>query len=80
MATTVPDEKRELGLVEAVDFKIISASNNETKLNELLGTYLAPLLLKAGSPHVSVRNKVIGICARLKTFTQPPGLVSSITL
>jgi hypothetical protein len=51
-------EERELNLVEKVDFRILSVSNNEEKLQQLLTTYLPPLLLKAGSEHASVRNKV----------------------
>lgn len=53
-----PTEQRELDLVEKVDFRILGVSNNEEKLQQLLKTYLPPLLLKAGSEHASVRNKV----------------------
>lgn len=53
-----PDAQRELDLIEKVEWRILSASSDETKLQELLKVYLAPLLLKAGSEHVSVRNKV----------------------
>ncbi|TPX16164.1 uncharacterized protein E0L32_004159 [Thyridium curvatum] len=74
MANPSP-EQRELDLVEKVDFRILSVANNEEKLQELLQRYLAPLLLKAGSEHASVRSKVITICQRLKTFIQPPGVV-----
>jgi len=51
-------EQRELDLVEKVDFRILNVANNESKLQDMLGRYLAPLLLKAGSEHASVRNKV----------------------
>lgn len=51
-------EKKELELVDRVDFKILAVANNEQKLQALLKIYLAPLLLKAGSEHASVRNKV----------------------
>ncbi len=52
------DAKRELDLVEKVEWRILSAASDEGKLQSLLKVYLAPLLLKAGSDHVSVRNKV----------------------
>jgi proteasome component ECM29 len=52
------DPKRELELIEKVEWRILSASSDEEKLQQLLKVYLAPLLLKAGSDHVSVRNKV----------------------
>jgi hypothetical protein len=55
---TMPDEKRELELVEKVEFKILAVANNEQKLNELLKKFFAPLLLKAESPHAQVRSKV----------------------
>jgi len=51
-------EKRELELVDKVDFRILSVANNEERLQQLLGTYLPPLLLKAGSEYASVRSKV----------------------
>ena len=52
------DEKRELELVDKVEFKILTVANNEAKLQSLLKVYLAPLLLKATSEHASVRAKV----------------------
>jgi proteasome component ECM29 len=52
------DAKRELDLIEKVEWRILSASSDETKLQGLLKVYLPPLLLKAGSEHASVRNKV----------------------
>ena len=60
MATTTPEEEREreLRLVDNVDFKIISASNDTKKLQDVLTKFLAPLLLKAGSQHGAVRAKV----------------------
>lgn len=51
-------EQRELTLIEKVDFRIVNAANNEKKLQDLLKTYLVPLLVKAKSEHASVRNKV----------------------
>ena len=52
-------EQRELELVEKVYFRILSVANNEEKLQNLLKVYLPPLLLKLGSEHASVRNKVL---------------------
>lgn len=57
MATS-STEQRELDLVEKVDFRILAVANNEEKLQQLLKTFLPPLLLKAGSDYASVRNKV----------------------
>lgn len=54
--TTIPDESKELSLVNKVELRIALA-DTETKLQNLLKLYLAPLLLKLGSPHASVRNK-----------------------
>ncbi|KAK3335839.1 proteasome stabiliser-domain-containing protein [Cercophora scortea] len=73
--STPSTEQRELDLVEKVDFRILGVSNHEEKLQQLLKAYLPALLLKAGSEHASVRNKVIVICQRLNTFIQPPGIV-----
>lgn len=56
--TAPSTEQRELDLIEKVDFRILNVANNEAKLQDLLGKYLAPLLLKAGSEHASVRGKV----------------------
>ena len=52
------DAKRELELLEKVEWRILSASSDEAKLQSLLKVYLAPVLVKAGSEHLSVRNKV----------------------
>jgi len=68
-------EQRELDLVDKVDFRILEVANNEEKLEQLLSRYLAPLMLKAGSPHASVRAKVIAVLKRVMTFVQPPGYV-----
>ena len=56
MSTDSPEAK-ELKLIEKVEFRI-AFTESDTKLQSTLGTYLAPLLLKLGSEHVSVRNKV----------------------
>lgn len=55
--TDAPDEARELSLVSKVELRI-ALTDTETKLRNVLKTYLAPLLLKLASPHVAVRNKV----------------------
>ena len=56
--TAPVDAKRELDLIEKVEWRILSASSDEEKLQGLLKVYLPPILLKAGSEHLSVRNKV----------------------
>lgn len=48
---------KELALVGKVEMRIALASS-EKKLEDLLKIYLTPLLLKLGSEHVAVRNKV----------------------
>jgi hypothetical protein len=53
-----PDEAKELRLVNNVELKIALA-DSDPKLYKLLGLYLTPLLMKLGSPHAAVRNKVI---------------------
>jgi hypothetical protein len=50
-------EAKELALVGKVEMRIALASS-EKKLEDLLKLYLAPLLLKLGSDHGAVRNKV----------------------
>lgn len=52
-----PTEARELDLVKKVELRIALAESDQ-KLEALLGTYLAPLLLKLDSEHSSVRQKV----------------------
>lgn len=61
MAGELSSETRELNLVGKVEMRIALAES-DTKLEGLLKTYLTPLLLKLGSEHMSVRNKVIGVC------------------
>lgn len=73
--TTSSTEQRELDLVEKVDFRILAVANNEEKLQQLLKTFLPPLLLKAGSDYASVRNKVVQVCQRLTTFIKQPSIV-----
>lgn len=72
MAST---EQRELDLIDKVNLRILNVANDGSKLTPLLKTYLAPLLLKAGSEHASVRSKVVLISARLKTFIKSPEVV-----
>lgn len=54
MATST--ESRELDLVGKVEMRIALAKDD--KLESILKPYLAPLLLKLASEHVSVRNMV----------------------
>lgn len=51
------DEARELALVGKVEMRI-ALSDSDQKVEAVLKTYLAPLLLKLASEHASVRNKV----------------------
>lgn len=51
------DEARELALVGKVEMRI-ALSDSDQKVEAMLKTYLAPLLLKLASEHASVRNKV----------------------
>ncbi|AEO53760.1 hypothetical protein MYCTH_2295527 [Thermothelomyces thermophilus ATCC 42464] len=67
------DAQRELDLIEKAEWRILSASSDEAKLQGLLKVYLAPLLLKAGSEHVSVRNKVISTCQTINKLVKSPG-------
>jgi proteasome component ECM29 len=56
-APAAPDEAKELALVNKVELRIALAEGDK-KLEIVLKTFLAPLLLKLASPHGSVRNKV----------------------
>jgi proteasome component ECM29 len=57
MATEQSPEAKELSLVGKVEMRIALADGDQ-KLQTTLNTYLAPLLLKLASEHMSVRNKV----------------------
>lgn len=57
---TPSTEQRELQLIENVEFKILGVANKEEKLHQLLQRYLAPVILKAASDHVSVRARASG--------------------
>ena len=50
-------EARELSLVDKVELKI-ALTQSDAALQNILKTYLPPLLLKLASEHASVRNKV----------------------
>ncbi|KAK9467767.1 proteasome stabiliser-domain-containing protein [Lipomyces arxii] len=57
---------QELALVNKVEMRI-ALSNTDARLEALLKVYLAPLILKLGSPHEAVRNKVVSICNHINT-------------
>lgn len=63
-------EQQELALLNRQEFKIATI-DSETKLSAHLQTFLAPILLKLASPHLSVRNKVISICQHLNIRVKP---------
>ncbi|KIW03221.1 uncharacterized protein PV09_05445 [Verruconis gallopava] len=71
--STASTEQRELSLVDKVELRIALA-DTDAKLSNLLNTYLAPLLLKLASEHLSVRNKVITVCQHLNTRLQSPSV------
>lgn len=52
-----PEAAKELNLLSKVELRIALADTDQ-KLETLLKTYLAPVLLKLASEHISVRNKV----------------------
>ncbi|KAJ8612036.1 hypothetical protein MRB53_037679 [Persea americana] len=64
------EEKKELGLVEKVELRILLADTDQ-KLEVLLGTYLPPLLLKLASQHASVRHKTVAVCQHVITRIRP---------
>lgn len=66
-------EQREFALVGKVEMRIALA-DSDSKLESLLSTYLAPLLLKLASEHVSVRNKVISVCQHISTRIKPQSI------
>ncbi|EMD62112.1 hypothetical protein COCSADRAFT_147562 [Bipolaris sorokiniana ND90Pr] len=66
MAAELTPEAKELSLVGKVEMRIALASSDQ-KLEDLLKTYLPPLLLKLGSESAAVRNKVISICQHINT-------------
>ena len=70
-----PSEERELSLIEKVDFRIILHSNDEAKLQETLDRCLRALLLKAESPHASVRTRTVEVAVRIGGYIQPPAII-----
>lgn len=66
------EEKKEIELVKKVEWRILSASGDDDKLQRFLGVYLAPLLLKAGSPYANVRTKVIQVCQTINKLVTSP--------
>ncbi|KAL4975768.1 proteasome stabiliser-domain-containing protein [Aspergillus desertorum] len=73
MAATNSVEARELSLISKVELRIALADTDE-KLESLLGTYLAPLLLKLGSDSLAIRNKVISVCQHINTRVKAPAI------
>ena len=70
-------EAKELSLVGKVEMRIALA-DSDAKLESLLNTYLAPLLLKLASEHVNVRNKVsraLGLAENHKSLRKTRGYV-----
>ncbi|KAI9373321.1 proteasome stabiliser-domain-containing protein [Aspergillus egyptiacus] len=78
MATTNSPEARELSLISKVELRIALADTDE-KLESLLDTYLAPLLLKLGSDSHAVRSKVISVCQHINTRVQAPAIKLPVT-
>ncbi|KAF2730427.1 ARM repeat-containing protein [Polyplosphaeria fusca] len=70
MASASTTEERELALIGKVELRIALAETDK-KLEDLLKTYLAPLLLKLASESVTVRNKIITICQHVNTRIKP---------
>ncbi|KAJ5894394.1 hypothetical protein N7495_006085 [Penicillium taxi] len=66
-------EARELSLIGKVEFRIAMADTDE-KLQSLLQTYLAPLLLKLSSESVEVRNKIISVCQHVNARIKAPSI------
>ncbi|EME39141.1 hypothetical protein DOTSEDRAFT_66216 [Dothistroma septosporum NZE10] len=66
-------EQRELALVGKVEMRI-ALTDTDTKLEAMLKTYLAPLLLKLASEHQSVRTRVIAICQHVNTRIAPQSI------
>ncbi|KAI9841460.1 MAG: proteasome component M29 [Sclerophora amabilis] len=71
--TKAAEEEKELGLVSKVELRIALA-DSDSKLEGLLKTYLAPLLLKLASEHGRVRAKVLSITKHINTRIKSPML------
>lgn len=67
------DESRELDLVGKVEYRL-AAADSDAKLERVLNTYLAPLLLKLASSN-KVRTKVIEVCQHVSTRTSGPSTI-----
>jgi proteasome component ECM29 len=78
MSTDASLEARELSLVSKVELRIALADTDE-KLQRLLQTYLAPLLLKLASESHGVRSKVIAVCQHINTRIQPHSIQLPVT-
>lgn len=72
-ASSQSPEARELALISKVELRIALAESDK-KLETLLDTYLAPLLLKLGSESLSVRNKVIAVCQHVNARLKAPSI------
>ena len=72
-ATSESPEARELALISKVELRIALADTDQ-KLESLLQTYLAPLLLKLGSDSLAVRNKVIAVCQHVNARVKAPSI------
>ncbi|KAL2007106.1 hypothetical protein VTN00DRAFT_8544 [Thermoascus crustaceus] len=72
-STPASSEARELSLISKVELRIALA-DTDTKLQSLLQTYLAPLLLKLASESLAVRNKVIAVCQHINTRIKPQSI------
>ena len=57
MANSTSPEAKELNLISKAELRIALA-DSDIKLEAILKTFLAPLLLKLASENVNVRNKV----------------------
>jgi len=53
--------EKEIELLENVELRIALANKNE-QFEKCLNVFLCPVLLKLGSPHDNVRQKVMSIC------------------
>jgi len=53
--------EKEIELLENVELRIALASNNE-QFEKCINVFLCPVLLKLGSPHNNVKEKVFSIC------------------
>ncbi|KAL4783488.1 proteasome stabiliser-domain-containing protein [Aspergillus varians] len=73
MASTDGAEARELSLISKVELRIALADTDE-RLESLLGTYLAPLLLKLAADSHAVRSKVISVCQHINTRVKAPAI------